>query len=149
MHGKGQVPVHVSIDFLFSYLNSIWHAKVYGAEDMIKGKMLMNEVFVESPKLERTTIRHWPSPSIGQVALSIDGSFAADGSAGVGMVLRKADGSLIFAAYRHLFFCNDALEEELHEGISLAIKRSELPVVLQSDSSTALSSLSSSTLMDI
>ena len=62
------------------------------------------------------------------------------------MVLGNPDGSLIFAAYRHLFFCNNALEVELHairEGLALALERSDLPMVIQSDSSTALSSLSS------
>lgn len=58
-------------------------------------------------------------------------------------------GQIIFAAYRVIFHCNDALEAELHalmQGMALAIQRTQLPVVIQSDSSEALSVLSSNTL---
>ena len=61
------------------------------------------------------------------------------------MVLKNPDGSLIFDAYRRLFFCNDSLEAELHairEGLAPAFEPSDLPMVIQSDSSTTLSSLS-------
>ena len=46
-----------------------------------------------------------------------------DGKAGAGMVLRNADGSVIFAACFHLFHCSEALETEIRalvEGMSLA-----------------------------
>ena len=62
---------------------------------------------------------------IRMVALSVDGSFASDGSAGEGMILRDTDGHMIFAAYRYLFVCNDALEAELHairEGLALPLE---------------------------
>ena len=65
------------------------------------------------------------------------------------MVLHDYQGQIIFAAYRVLFHCNDALEAELHalmQGMALAIQHSESPVVVQSDSSEALASLSSDAL---
>lgn len=52
--------------------------------------------------------------------------FQADGSAGSGMILRDDKGAVIFAAYKRLYFCNDALEAEIHvimEAIDLAIQR--------------------------
>uniref|UniRef100_A0A453J2B4 RNase H type-1 domain-containing protein n=1 Tax=Aegilops tauschii subsp. strangulata TaxID=200361 RepID=A0A453J2B4_AEGTS len=58
-------------------------------------------------------------------------------------------GQIIFAAYRVLFHCNDTLEAELHAlmpGMALAIQHSVHPVVVQSDSSEALASLSSNAL---
>ena len=65
------------------------------------------------------------------------------------MVLRDDKGKVVFAAYRVLFHCNDALEAELHaimEGMKLAKEHTSLPVMVQSDSSTALLSLSSGAL---
>uniref|UniRef100_A0A8I6YUK3 RNase H type-1 domain-containing protein n=1 Tax=Hordeum vulgare subsp. vulgare TaxID=112509 RepID=A0A8I6YUK3_HORVV len=60
------------------------------------------------------------------------------------MVLRDINGQLIFSAYRVIFHCNDALEAGLHvimQGMALAIQHSALRVVVQSDSTKALSSL--------
>ena len=59
-----------------------------------------------------------------------------DNRAADGMVLRREDGSLIFAAYRYLFHCNDALEAEIQaimQGMALAIQHSHFSVVVQSD----------------
>lgn len=93
----------------------------------------------------------WPAPGADRVALSVDGSFQAiDGSTAAGMVLRSCDGAIIFAAYRFIFHCNDPLEAELHaimQGMALAIEHSNRPVLLQSDSSEALSCLSSNALL--
>ncbi|KAM3261817.1 hypothetical protein ACQJBY_052481 [Aegilops geniculata] len=60
------------------------------------------------------------------------------------MVLRRHDGSVIFAAYRFLFNCNDILEAEIHalmQGMALAKQHYEGPIIVQSDSSTTLASL--------
>lgn len=67
-----------------------------------------------------------------------------DGLASAGMNLRRHDGSVLFAAYRFIFNCNDALEAELHalmQGMALAIQHSEGSIIVQSDSSEALSCL--------
>ncbi|KAE8784550.1 hypothetical protein D1007_41848 [Hordeum vulgare] len=76
------------------------------------------------------------------VGLSTDGSFnLEDGTAGSGMILRDYNGDVIFASYRKLFQCNDALEAELQaikEGLQLAFIHASSPVVLQSDSAMAL-----------
>lgn len=66
------------------------------------------------------------------------------------MVLRRHDGSVIFAAYRYIFNCNEALEAEIHalmQGMALAIQHTELPVIVQSDSSQALSILKNDKLL--
>uniref|UniRef100_A0A453GDJ5 RNase H type-1 domain-containing protein n=1 Tax=Aegilops tauschii subsp. strangulata TaxID=200361 RepID=A0A453GDJ5_AEGTS len=65
------------------------------------------------------------------------------------MVLRRENGSTIFAAYRYIFHCIDALEAEIHaimQGMALAIQHSDCPVIVQSDSSNALAILSSDNL---
>lgn len=78
-------------------------------------------------------------------SISDGGFLAADGTAVAGMVLRRYNGSVVFAAYRFLFDYNDALEAEIHalmQGMALAIQHSEIPVIVQSDSSEALAALS-------
>ena len=84
------------------------------------------------------------------MALSVDGTCQqSDGSAAARMILRRSDGSVIFAAYRCIFNCNDALEAEIHalmQGMALAIQHSEEPVIVQSDSSEALRSLTGDSL---
>ncbi|KAM3296609.1 hypothetical protein ACQJBY_038780 [Aegilops geniculata] len=65
------------------------------------------------------------------------------------MILRRVDGSVIFAAYRCIFNCNDALEAELHaimQGMALAIQHCNLPIIVQSDSAQALLSLTGESL---
>ena len=60
------------------------------------------------------------------------------------MILRRHDGSVVFAAYHCLFNCNDALEAELHalmQGMALAAQYSDVPIIVQSDSSEALTFL--------
>lgn len=72
-----------------------------------------------------------------------------DGTAAVGMILQRHDGSVIFSAYRYLFNCSDALETEIDAlmiGMALAREHTNPPVVVQSDSSAALSCLSGSNL---
>ena len=85
------------------------------------------------------------------LALSADGSFMeADGTAAAGFILRRHDGSVVFAAYRFLFNCNEALEAEIHVlmiGMALVRQHTELPILVQPDSSTALSCLSGSSLI--
>ena len=60
------------------------------------------------------------------------------------MVLRNDDGSMIFAAYRYIFHCNDALEAEMHaimQGMALAVQHCSMPIVVQSDSTSVLAAL--------
>ena len=54
----------------------------------------------------------------------MDHSRLNEGTAGAGMILRDSHGVVIFASCHVLFFCNDALEAELHaitKGMSLAL----------------------------
>ena len=74
--------------------------------------------------------------------LNTDGSFAEDGTAGAGMVLRDDRGHIIYSTCRQLLSCQEALEVELcacMEGLSFAMQRSDLPIIVE----WTLSSLSS------
>ena len=55
------------------------------------------------------------------------------------MVFRRNDGSVILAAYRVIFNCNEALEAEIHalmQGMALTLQHTERQVMVQSDSSS-------------
>jgi hypothetical protein len=120
-------------------------------EDIIKGKMpsvVHNRVKISNTNHAPSKL--WPPPPAGWMVLSVDGSFSAqEGRASAGMVLRRENGSMIFVAYRYIFNCNDALEAEIHalmQGMALAVEHSNMPVIVQSDSSNALSTIEGDTL---
>lgn len=123
-HGKEVPPVLASVEFLDSYYKSIILAGKYLEDEILKGKMSTSPIDIPLQKT-LSPPAPWPAPALGTVALSIDGSFQiADGSAAAGMVLRNNEGSILFAAYRFIFHCNDSLEAELHaimQGMALAI----------------------------
>ena len=109
-HGKEVPAPAVTTDYLQSYMHSLQLARRYSTEEIIKGKMPMKCEDPIRPRREAAQAP-WPRPAEGQAALSVDGSFSpSDGSAAAGMILRRADGSVIFAAYRCIFNCNDALK---------------------------------------
>jgi ribonuclease HI len=93
------------------------------------------------------TATKWSAPKSGWVKLSTDGFFADDGTAGAGMVLRDDKGAIIFSSCRQLFSFHEALEAELcacMKGLSFAIQRSELPVIVEMDSFVAVNLIQAS-----
>ena len=57
------------------------------------------------------------------------------------MILRDSQRAIIFSACRSFFSCHEALEAELGacmEGLSLAIQKSDLPVIIEMDSLVAV-----------
>ncbi|KAE8811885.1 Alpha-amylase [Hordeum vulgare] len=145
LHGKDAPPVPATVEFLDSYYKSTGLVGRYSHDDILTGKMSVAAIDV---RVERVTNppAPWPVPPPNRVALSVDGSFReTDSSTAAVMVLRDSEGVVIFATYMFIFHCNDPLEAELHatmQGMALAIRHSNLPVVLRSNSSKALSSSS-------
>ncbi|KAM3297367.1 hypothetical protein ACQJBY_039309 [Aegilops geniculata] len=130
-------------------MNSLNMCRRFSTEEIIKGKMpMLQEAATMAPA--PCTPMPWPRPAPDQVALSVDGAFLhEDGTAAAGMILRRHDGSVIFAAYRCIFNCNDALEAELHaimQGMALALQHCTGPIVVQSDSSEALGAMTGESL---
>ena len=117
----------------------------YSTEEILKGKMPLLEDGSATHVVVVSSALPWSPPPTNRVALSVDGTFSSvDGSAAAGMILRRHDGSVVFAVYRCLFNCNDALKAELHalmQGMALAAQYSDVPIIVQSDSSEALASL--------
>ncbi|KAE8779694.1 hypothetical protein D1007_47264 [Hordeum vulgare] len=122
------------------YYNSYKNISL-SVEDTVKGKTPVMELLPPTPAPVRM-VKKWPSPDSNMVALSTNGSFnLEDGTAGSRMILRNCQGDVIFASYRKLFQCNDALESELQaikEGLQLAFIHASSPMVLQSDSAMAI-----------
>ncbi|KAE8792802.1 Alpha-amylase [Hordeum vulgare] len=148
-HGKEAPPVLATLEFLDSYYKSINLAGKFQVKEIIKGKMPSVPLAVPHQKVTAPALP-WPAPAQGTVALSVDSSYQpVDGTTAAGMVLRNSEGVILFAAYRYIFHCNDPLEAELHammQGMALVIQQSSSPMMLQSDSSEALSCLSMDTL---
>jgi ribonuclease HI len=73
------------------------------------------------------------------VKLTVDGSFRTeDRSAGIGMALRDEKGFPIFTSCRFLDDCDSPFEVELRacvEGLELALLRTELPIIIETDCS--------------
>ncbi|XP_020162306.1 uncharacterized protein [Aegilops tauschii subsp. strangulata] len=149
LHDKPTPLPDISRTFLTSYLSSYSQAQNYGIEEIIKGKMTVGERPYRLVQ-EREGKKPWPKPPMGWVALSVDGSYVKEtGLAGSGMILRDSEGAVIFSAYRYLFHCKDALESEISavlEGVSLSLERSNLPIVVQSDSSIVVAALTDDSL---
>jgi ribonuclease HI len=76
---------------------------------------------------------------MGWVKLSVDGSYKSkNGTAGCCMILPDADRQIIFSVCQFLPICVEAIEAELcawREGLELALVRSDLPIIVESDCS--------------
>ena len=102
----------------------------------MKGKapMIAHELKQKPQSVVHAPRKPWPPPQANEVALSVDGYLdPTDGSAGSGMILRDMTGAVIFASYRKLFHCNEALEVELQammEGLKLAVEHSQATILI-------------------
>jgi hypothetical protein len=128
-------------------MKSIGDVRKYSIEEILKGKVpVMADWILPKKRKAPSPSRPWPPPPLDHVALSVDGLFSVEsGSAVASMILRNHDGSVIFVAYRFIFNCNDVLEVEIHaimQAMALALEHTSLPVIVQSDSTEALSTMS-------
>ena len=110
-HYKKPPPLEVSKSFLVSYLDSLL-TLTYSEEERMKGKHVIPYDHVKLPRVRAEPVANalWTVPVEGWAKLNTDGSWAADGGAGAGMVLRDSTGQIIFTSCRVLFSCRNALE---------------------------------------
>lgn len=145
-HSKPLPSIEGSKRFLLSYMESLTLIKQHPPADIEKGKMVVDQnLGMEKKKCsfkEQREKEKWKLPdNTGYAKLNVDGSFAANGEAGAGMVLRNDDGMVVFAACRQLFNCADALDAELaalEEGLNMALQWSNLPIVVETDCRDAI-----------
>jgi ribonuclease HI len=60
-----------------------------------------------------------------------------EGGVGAGMILRDAEGMIVFSACRSLYHCGSALEAELGacmQSIALALQQTQDPIIVETDS---------------
>jgi hypothetical protein len=97
---------------------------------------------LEKVQATPTDVRRWLAPDLGRTKLNTDGSFvSSSGKAGGGMVLRNAQGEIIFSACREIRTCDNALAAELaacREGLELALYRTEAPITVELDCAEAV-----------
>jgi hypothetical protein len=124
LHDKPNPPTDVTRRYLCSYFGSLFQIRQQNEVQILKGKAPC--VLAIQPKCDkRRQNQQWPKPEPGRLALSVDGSFDAEGRAGTGMVLRDSNEGVIFSAYRSLLNCNEGLEAKISaimEGMSLALE---------------------------
>ncbi|KAI4991042.1 hypothetical protein ZWY2020_039413 [Hordeum vulgare] len=139
--------MEVSTRFLQNYLYALSGIKLNKDLDPAKGKVVIwYDRLHASSRLTVSSNANlvWRPPDQGWSKLNTDGSFMSSVSAGAGMILRNNMGMILFSACRVLFSCRDELEAELGacmEGLSLAIQRTDSPIVVEMDSSMAVSML--------
>jgi ribonuclease HI len=135
--------------FLEGYRQLAMVVKNQYTEDILKGK----QPAVLTSRIRTTRVpvkppdKPWCKPPTGWVKLTVDGSFSdKDQSAGLGMVLRNEEGQPIFASCRYMDDCLSPLESELRacaDGLDLAIHRSQLPIIVETDWSQLVSMVTS------
>jgi ribonuclease HI len=80
--------------------------------------------------------------------INVDGAFiSSSGTATVGVVIRDHNGQVKLASWRLLHYCRDAEEAEVFaccEGIALAARWSDVPMVLETNSVVVSAKLKSS-----
>lgn len=116
VHYKPPPPMEASKRFLVSYLDSLIGLKIDLSSDPSKGKLIVtyDKQLAQPHVIMPVEVpAKWTPPNIGWVKLNTDGSYAEEGTAGVGMVLRDGECSIIFSSCRMLYSCQDALEAEL------------------------------------
>jgi hypothetical protein len=145
-HQKQPAPIEASKRFLMSYVQSLLLIEQNVVVDLEKGKQSVDQLKGFSkhgkPAEKRPHVKDkWRPPDEGVAKLNVDGAFSMDGRAGTGMIMRRSDGSVVFAACRQLNGCADALEAEIaamEEGLALGLAWEPGPFILESDSADAL-----------
>jgi hypothetical protein len=102
--------------FLEGYRQLFNEVKIYSAEDILKGKqpVVLTGRVRHQRKPDKPLSKPWCKPPAGWVKLTVDGSFREeDQSAGLGMVLRDAEGIPIFTSCKYVGDCISPLESEL------------------------------------
>jgi ribonuclease HI len=140
-HDKPLPTIASSTNFLLSYFKLMHDVNNFPTEIILKGKQPAIASVDPVPAPRCAPIAPWCKPPVGFVKLSVDGSFK-DGSAGSGTILRDEGGSIIFSSCKYIAPCTEPLEAELLaclDGLSLALERSALPIIIDTDCSQLVS----------
>ncbi|TVU49286.1 hypothetical protein EJB05_00593, partial [Eragrostis curvula] len=140
-----KISIEGSVIFLTRYMDGLLSARQqYYARE---GKGKAQVVTLSTPSLIRKTEedRRWVPPARGKFKINVDGAYnAQSGAAGLGVVIRDADGHPLLMAWRKLFHCRDAEEAEAAaclDGVRLAMRWPGISMVLESDAALVVAKL--------
>jgi ribonuclease HI len=139
-----RLSIDSSVLFLTRYRDSLMQCQLnsFHAED--KGKRC---ALIGSSQLERVARleKKWVPPDPGWMKINVDGAFLPDsGVAAIGVIIRDHGGGIKLSAWRLLRHCRDAVEAEVvacREGIILAARWPEVPMILETDCAVVVGKL--------
>ena len=133
-------------------LNAWFLRNTDSQENDVKGKQVIgiNKKTILATQAEISKVFQpiqWQAPQQGWLKLNVDASFIMEtGQASTGAVIRNHQGTVILSAWRVLFDCSSAEEAEFaacYYGLHVASQWCQAPLLLESDSSICIRSLSS------
>jgi hypothetical protein len=141
MHGKKLPSIEGSTRFICSYIRSLADIRQATPEQILKGKQSVvrdKEHGMMAGSLGPNPL--WIRPEEGALKLNIDGVYVMEiGQAGARMIMRRADGSVVFSACRVLRHCSSAFEAKLLaclEGTRIAAGMDLSHITIESDCQT-------------
>jgi ribonuclease HI len=157
VHLKPAPPIEASRRFLRSYVDSLLCIKQNPTMDPTKGKTVVKYEHNAAKLWKKKVLDQkqanqikWSKPAPGWSKLNVDGSWMADAnSGGIGMILQDDQGVVIFSACQHHDSCGSPIEAELRacvEGLALAMRWRDCPIILETDCLEAVQMINDETL---
>jgi ribonuclease HI len=149
-HEEASVCIGSSVIFLNRYMHSLFTIRQQGDPLDNKGKrsLIPSMCKRKDPAANRVKNK-WCTPPLGTFKINVDAAFnLQSGEAAIGVVIRDWVGDLKLTAWRVIFHCRDAEEAEARaclEGVHLAHRWPEVPMVLESDCHSVVTKLNEST----
>jgi ribonuclease HI len=143
-----KISVEGSVVFLTRYMDSLLQRRHITLQTDSKGKRCELVGSKRPAEVARQAQQKWVPPPPGMLKINVDGAFiSSSGTAAVGVVIRDHNGQVKLASWRLLRYCRDAEEAEVVaccEGIALAARWPDVPMVLETDSAVVAAKLKSS-----
>jgi hypothetical protein len=148
LHARKKISVEGFVVFLTRYMDSLLQCQHITLQTDSKGKSgaLVGSKWLA--EVARQAQQKWVPPPPGMLKINVDGAFiSSSGTAAVGVVIRDHNGQVKLASWRLLHYCRDAEEAKVVaycEGIALAARWPDGPMVLETDSAVVAAKLKSS-----
>jgi hypothetical protein len=140
-HEKELPSIEGSRRFICNYIRSLVDIRQATSEQVLKGKqslVLDKENGQAAMKLDPNPL--WTRPVDGALKLNVDGACVAEtGRAVAGMIMRRADGSVVSSACQALRHCSLPFEAELMaslEGVRIVVDMDLTRITIETDCQT-------------
>ena len=112
MHGDGKASVSASVPYLVNYLNSFNSVADPKADNKGKTPLLPDNAIVHPGS---SGLSSWVAPRFGDVKANVDAGWdALSRKAGIGVIIRDLDGTVILSEWKPIHSCMCAEEAEIH-----------------------------------